>query len=72
MKITNVRKNTDGDITAVKLDNNQEVNIQEAISMTEQGQIEGVNVSRAKNGRAYLRSNPNGMQQDNLDQMPTF
>ncbi|MCM1991682.1 DUF3892 domain-containing protein [Oceanirhabdus seepicola] len=72
MKITNVRKNTDGDITAVKLDNNQEVNIQEAISMTEEGKIEGVNVSYAKNGRSYLRSNPNGVQQDNLDQMPTF
>jgi len=72
MKITNVRKNTDGDITAVKLDNNQEVNIQEAISMTQQGKIEGVNVSQAKNGRAYLRSNPNGSEQDNLDQMPTF
>jgi len=72
MKITNVRKNTDGDITAVKLENNQEVNIQEAIAMTNEGKIEGVNVSYAKNGRAYLRSNPNGMQQDNLDQMPTF
>ena len=72
MKITNVRKNTDGDITAVKLENNQEVNIQEAITMTQQGKIEGVNVSQAKNGRTYLRSNPNGMQQDNLDQLPTF
>jgi len=72
MKITNVRKNTDGDITAVKLDNNQEVNIQEAITMTQEGKIEGVNVSRAKNGREYLRSNPNGSEQDNLDQKPTF
>ncbi len=72
MKITNVRKNTDGDITAVKLDNNQEVNIKEAISMTQEGKIEGVNVSRAKNGREYLRSNPNGSEQDNLDQKPTF
>lgn len=72
MKITNVRKNTEGDITAVKLDNNQELNMQEAITLAQQGKIEGVNVSHSKNGTYYLRSNPNGTEQDNLDQLPTF
>lgn len=72
MKITNVRKNTEGDITAVKLDNNQELNIQEAASLVQQGKIEGVNVSHSKKGTVYLRSNPNGTEQDNLDQLPSF
>ncbi|MCR3760277.1 DUF3892 domain-containing protein [Clostridium felsineum] len=71
-KITKVQKNSHGDITAVALDNGNICSIDEAISMAKNDLIDGVNVGKAKNGREYLRSNPNGDESDNLDNKPTF
>ncbi|MFL0246134.1 DUF3892 domain-containing protein [Candidatus Clostridium stratigraminis] len=71
-KIQKVKKNPDGDITDVMLDNGNVYSINEAIMMTRDGLIEGVNVGKAKNGREYLRSNPNGEEDDNLENKPTF
>lgn len=71
-RIVKVRKNAEGDITDVMLENGNVYNIDEAIMMTRDGIIEGVNVGKAKNGREFLRSNPNGDNADNLDHLPTF
>ncbi|MFL0267483.1 DUF3892 domain-containing protein [Candidatus Clostridium radicumherbarum] len=71
-KVQKVKKNPDGDITDVMLDNGNVYSIDEAIMMTRDGLIEGVNVGKAKNGREYLRSNPNGEEGDNLENKPTF
>lgn len=71
-KITKVKKNPDGDITDVMLDNGNVYPVNEAISMARDGEIQGVNVGRAKNGREFLRSDPNGEQSDNLDNLPTM
>jgi hypothetical protein len=71
-KIQKVKKNPDGDITDVMLDNGNVYSINEAIMMTRDGLIEGVNVGKAKNAREYLRSNPNGEEGDNLENKPTF
>lgn len=71
-RIVKVKKNPDGDITDVILDNGNVYSINEAIMMAKDELIEGVNVGKAKNGREYLRSNPNGNESDNLDNMPTF
>lgn len=70
--IIKVRKNNDGDITDVMLENGNVYSINEAIMMARDGLIEGVNVGRAKNGREFLRSDPNGTEKDNLDNLPTF
>ena len=70
--IIKVRKNNDGDITDVMLGNGNVFSIKEAITMARDGLIEGVNVGRAKNGREFLRSDPNGTEKDNLDNLPTF
>lgn len=70
--IAKVRKNFDGDITDIMLDNGNVYSINEAIMMARDGLIEGVNVGRAKNGREYLRSDPNGTEKDNLDNLPAF
>lgn len=40
--------------------------------MAKDNKIEGVNVGKAKNGREFLRSDPNGIENDNLDNLPTF
>lgn len=71
-KIVKVKKNTDGDITDIMIDNGNVYSINEAIMMVRDGAIEGVNVGTAKNGRQYLRANPNGIDNDNLDNLPTF
>lgn len=71
-RITQVKKNQDGDITDVRLDNGSQVSIQQAIGMAKQNQIEGVIVGKARSGRETLRSQPNNTQEDNLDNLPTF
>lgn len=71
-KITKVKKNPDGDITDVMLENGNVYSIDEAIMMAKDNLIEGVNVGTARNGRQYLRSNPNGEESDNLDNKPAF
>lgn len=70
-KIEKVRRNTDGDITDIMINGNI-YSVDEAIMMAKDGIIVGVNVARAKNGREYLRSNPNGTVGNNLDFLPTF
>lgn len=55
-KITNVRKTETGDICAVKLDNGQEMNLQEAVALATNGGIEGVIVSTDRAGMPYLHS----------------
>lgn len=71
-KIVKVKKNKDGDITDIMTDNGNVYSIDEAIMMAKDDIIAGVNVGRAKNGREYLRGNPNGAEGDNLDCLPTF
>lgn len=72
IRIVKVKKNSDGDITDVMLNDGAVYSIDEAITMAKHGTIQGVNVSEARNGREYLRSNPNGQENDNLDNMPSF
>lgn len=71
-KIVKVKKNPEGDITDIMIDNGNVYSIDEAIMMAKDGLIENVNVGQAKNGREYLRSNPNGDKSDNLDSLPNF
>jgi hypothetical protein len=71
-KIMKVKKNHDGDITDVMLDNNQVYSVKEAITMAQDDLIQGVNVGTARNGREYLRSNPDDDKDNNLDRLPTF
>ncbi|MDP4183367.1 MAG: DUF3892 domain-containing protein [Bacillota bacterium] len=71
-KIVKVKKNPSGDITDVMTENGNVYSINEAIMMAKDGLLEGVNVSSSKSGREYLRANPNGTENDNLDNLPNF
>jgi tRNA-dihydrouridine synthase len=71
MKIEKVRKNAQGDITDVFINGNV-YGIDDAIRMARDGMLEGVNVGKARNGREYLRGNPDGLEVNNLDNLPTF
>ncbi|OAT85206.1 DUF3892 domain-containing protein [Desulfotomaculum copahuensis] len=70
-RIERVKKNSAGDITDVMINGNV-YNIGEAIMMAKDGRIAGVNVARARNGREYLRSNPDATAENNLDNLPTL
>ncbi len=71
-RIIKVKKNPEGDITDVMFENGDVYPIEEAIRMSKEGKVEGVNVGQAKNGREFLRSNPNSEKNDNLDNLPLF
>lgn len=71
-KIAKVKKNSEGDITDVMMDNGNVYSIDEAIMMAKDDIIAGVNVVKSRNGREYLRSNPNDSEGDNLDNLPSF
>lgn len=71
MKIEKVKKNTEGDITDVMMNDNI-YSVREAILLAKDGKIEGVNVAKARSGREYLRSNPDGSPDNNLDNLPSF
>ena len=71
-KVLKVKKSPQGDITDIMLENDNVISINEAIMMAKDDLVEGVNVGKAKNGREYLRSNPNGDEGDNLKNKPTF
>ena len=71
-KVIKVKKNSQGDITDVMLENGNVYSIDETIMMVKDGLIEGINIGKFKNGREYLRSNPNGNKNDNLDNKPIF
>jgi hypothetical protein len=71
-KVVKVKKNPEGDITDVMLENGNIYSIDEAIMMAKDHLIEDVNVGKSRNGREYLRSNPNENENDNLDNKPTF
>ena len=71
MKIEAIKKNAGGDITDVMINGNV-YSINDAIMLAREGKIEGVNVSKARSGKEYLRSNPDGSEANNLDNLPTF
>lgn len=72
MKIVAVKKDENGTIEQYKLDNNQVVNVNEAINMVKQNQIENCNVFTTRNGSEAIRSNRDEDKSNNLDNLPTF
>jgi len=67
-----VRKNGDGDIVELQLSSGQVVGYKEAQQMAKNDQIANVNVFKGRDGDEHLRSNPDGREDNNLDNLPTF
>lgn len=74
LQIVAVRKDGRGDITEVKFNNGQTADIEKAIQMAEQDLIEDVNTgaTRGNDRHKTLRSYPDGIPENNLDNLPTF
>ncbi len=71
-KIVGIKKDHEGKITEVKLENGTVLPINHAIMEAKEGRIDGVVVVRGKDGGEYLRTDPNSYPIDNLMDLPTF
>lgn len=69
--ITNVRKNSSGDIVAVKLSDGREMNLRDAVVLAEKAQIDGVVVGTDRAGNKYLHSK-RGIADYRLSELPPF
>lgn len=70
-KIVAVRKNEDGNIIAIKTQNGRELDYEQALAEAKNGNLEHVDVFH-KYGRDILRSEPDGIKENNLDNLPRF
>ena len=71
-KIIKVKKNKDGMISEVMLENGIILPINHAILRAKEGLIDGAIAIRGKDGGEYLRTDPNSYPIDNLMDLPTF
>ncbi|MED1796036.1 DUF3892 domain-containing protein [Brevibacillus nitrificans] len=70
-QIVAVRKNDDGDLIAFKTDSGRELDYITALSEAKAGKLAHVDVFH-KYGRDILRSEPDGIKENNLDNLPGF
>lgn len=70
--IVAVRRNSDGDLLAVKFDDYSVALMNEAIEMAENDEINNVNTGISKSGHKTLRSNRDEYEENNLSQLPEF
>ena len=70
-RIVAVRKNDEGDLIAFKTETGRELDYITALNEAKAGNIAHVDVFH-KYGRDILRSEPDGIKENNLDQLPHF
>ncbi|GEO24792.1 hypothetical protein AAC03nite_05770 [Alicyclobacillus acidoterrestris] len=70
-RIVAVRKNDDGDIIAVRTDKGRDLDYVSALQEAKSGHLAHVDVFH-KYGRDILRSEPDGIRENNLDNLPEF
>ncbi|MGG4456044.1 DUF3892 domain-containing protein [Brevibacillus porteri] len=70
-QIVAVRKNDDGDLIAFKTDTGRELDYITALNDAKAGKLAHVDVFH-KYGRDILRSEPDGIKENNLDRLPDF
>jgi len=69
-RIVDAREDKDGNISHVLLDGNKNFTPKEkAIEMTDKGKVEGAHVVHRQDGTEFLRTNPDGDKDNNLDTM---
>ncbi|ELK45102.1 DUF3892 domain-containing protein [Halobacillus sp. ACCC02827] len=71
-RIVAVRKNGQGSIIEMQLSSGDVVDYKQAHEMARNGELEHVNLIRGKDGEDHLRSEPDGITSNNLDNLPTF
>lgn len=71
-QVVAVRKNGDGDIVELKLTSGRVVDYKAAQAMVKNNEIENLQVFRGRDNEEHLRSTPDGQENNNLDNLPTF
>lgn len=66
-----VKKNDDGDIIAFRMESGRDLDYVTALNEAKEGKIAHVDVFH-KYGRDIIRSEPDGIKENNLDNLPTF
>lgn len=69
--IVAVKKNDDGDIIAFKTNSGRELDYMTALDEAKAGKLAHVDVFH-KYGRDIIRSEPDGIKENNLDNLPEF
>ncbi|PFE20244.1 DUF3892 domain-containing protein [Bacillus cereus] len=70
-QIVAVRKNDEGDLIAFKTSSGRELDYMTAINEAKSGKLAHVDVFH-KYGRDIIRSEPDGIKENNLDNLPSF
>jgi alpha-galactosidase len=70
-QIVAVRKNDDGDLIAFKTNTGRELDYLTALEEAKAGNLANIDVFH-KYGRDIIRSEPDGIKDNNLDQLPEF
>lgn len=70
-QIVAVRKNDDGDLIAFKTNTGRELDYLTALEEAKAGDLANIDVFH-KYGRDIIRSEPDGIKDNNLDQLPEF
>ncbi|MED1205508.1 DUF3892 domain-containing protein [Heyndrickxia acidicola] len=70
-EIMAVRKNEDGDLIAFKTNSGRELDYLAALEEAKAGKIANIDVFH-KYGRDIIRSEPDGVKENNLDNLPSF
>jgi hypothetical protein len=71
-RIVKVKKNNNGDITDVLLENGNIVPLNHAILMVKKGIIDDVAVRKGEDGGEFLIPDPDASSYDNLNNYPAF
>lgn len=71
-KITKIKRNKDGEITEVMLQNGIIVPINQAILMAKKGELEETTVVRGKDGGEFLKTDPDKAIDHTIADLPTF
>ena len=66
-----VKKKDDGDIIAFRMESGRDLDYVTALNEAKEGKIAHVDVFH-KYGRDIIRSEPDGIKENNLDNLPTF
>jgi hypothetical protein len=71
-KIIKIKKNENGEITDVMLENKTIFPINHAILAAKEGLLEGTVAFRGKDGGEFLRNDPNDPSVKAISELPTF
>lgn len=72
LKVIKVKKDSEGHVTDVMLENGHVVPINHAILIAKNGKLDDISVVRGKDGGEFLRGDPHGEHNDDLNKLPTF